>query len=99
MQTLRGYHARLGPALILLQGAGSATLEYVRGSTELVDEHGRTLTADLADGVTRRNISLPYDVPGGAAYFLHFRVRIKARQAVLRSSGHSRQSRAERADV
>jgi hypothetical protein len=86
VQSFPSDHPRLGPALVRLKRGGPATLEYVRGSTELLDEHGRTLAADLADGITQRGISLPYAVPGGTAYLLHFRVRVKARHASQPSS-------------
>jgi hypothetical protein len=68
---------RLGPALILLEHGGQATLEYVPGSTQLMEEQGNPLATDLADGVTQGGIRLPYAVPGGAAYFLSFRVRVR----------------------
>lgn len=72
-------HPQLGPALIRLQGRSRATLEYVRGSTTLLDEQGHTVVASLPDGVTTGGIALPYAVPGGTAYFLNFRVRVKPR--------------------
>jgi hypothetical protein len=71
---------RLGPALILLRQGGPAALEYVPGSTRLLDERSHVITADLPDGVTQRGVELPYAVPGGTAYFLSFRVRLKAEQ-------------------
>jgi hypothetical protein len=80
-KTYPDYHARLGPALILLKHAGPASLEYTKGSTELFDEQGRTLATDLRDGVVEGGISIPYAVPGGTAYFLKFRARIMAHPA------------------
>jgi hypothetical protein len=71
--------SQLGPALIRLQGLGRATLEYVAGSTALLDEQGHTLVASLPDGITTGGVALPYAVPGGTAYFLSFRVRVKPR--------------------
>lgn len=85
-------HPQVGPALILLKSAGSAILHYVQGSTSLLDENGHTLAANLADGVTKRGISLPFAVPGGTAYYLNFRVRIKA----SRSRPQSRPDAADR---
>jgi hypothetical protein len=73
---------RLGPALILLRQGGPAALEYVPGSTRLLDERSHVITADLPDGVMQRGVSLPYAVPGGTAYFLSFRVRVKAEQSL-----------------
>jgi len=79
-----GEEPRLGPALIFLRHAGPATLEYVPGSTELLDEQSHVITADLPDGVARGGIALPYDVPGGTAYFLSFRIQVKpGRSSVL----------------
>jgi hypothetical protein len=69
---------QLGPALILLKHGRQATLEYVPGSTQLVEEQGNPLATDLADGVTQGGIRLPYAVPGGTAYFLSFRVRVRS---------------------
>jgi hypothetical protein len=80
-ETFPDYHARLGPALILLKHAGTASLEYTKGSTELFDEQGRQLATDLRDGVVKDGISIPYAVPGGTAYFLKFRAHITARPA------------------
>jgi hypothetical protein len=80
VQSYPGDTPRLGPALILLEHRGEATLEYVPGSTQLMDEHGNPLTTDLSDGVTQGGIRLPYAVPGGTAYFLSFRVRIRSRE-------------------
>lgn len=72
---------RLGPALILLRQGGLAALEYVPGSTRLLDERSHVISADLPDGVTQRGVALPYAVPGGTAYFLGFRVRVKTEQS------------------
>lgn len=77
---------RLGPALILLRQGGPAALEYVPGSTKLLDERSHVLTANLPDGVTQRGVALPYAVPGGTAYFLSFRVRVKAEQSLKAES-------------
>lgn len=83
-----GDHPQLGPSLIRLKHASPAALEYVMGSTSLLDERRRILSTDLRDGVTRGGISLPYAVPGGSAYFLDFRVRIKGRRRqITQSSG------------
>lgn len=80
VQSYPGDTPRLGPALILLEDRGEATLEYVPGSTQLMDEQGNPLTTDLSDGVTQGGIRLPYAVPGGTAYFLSFRVRVRSRE-------------------
>lgn len=86
VQTSPGGEARLGPALILLENGGPATLRYVQGSTKLEDHEGRTLAVGLPDGMTRGWISLPYSVPGGTAYFLSFRVRVQMRRRHLSRS-------------
>lgn len=78
VQSYPGDTPRLGPALILLAHGGQARLEYVPSSTLLMDEQGNPLTTDLADGLTQGGIRLPYAVPGGTAYFLGFRVRVRA---------------------
>jgi hypothetical protein len=88
-RSLPGVRALLGPSLILLKGGASATLEYVEGSTKLFDEQGRTLAEGLSDDVTTDHILLPYSVPGGTAYYLNFRMRVKARRhnSALRFGG------------
>jgi hypothetical protein len=80
VQSSPGDEPRLGPAIVLLKDGGPAALEYVSGSTKLLDERSHVITEDLPDGVTRGGISLPYAVPGGTAYFLSFRARVKGIQ-------------------
>lgn len=77
-ESFPGAHPRLGPVLILLKGGRSAKLGYVSGSTRLVDERGRTLDAELPDGLIHGWLRLPYAVPGGTSYFLSFRVRVRS---------------------
>ena len=89
VQSFPGDTPRLGPALILLEHGGKATLEYVPGSTQLMDEQGNPLATDLSDGVTQGGIRLPYAVPGGTAYFLSFRVRVRSRERHISPSSWS----------
>lgn len=70
-------HPRLGPTLIRLGRGELGRLEYVKSSARLLDEKGHTLAAGLADDLTKGGLSIPYAVPGGAAYFLNWRFRLK----------------------
>jgi hypothetical protein len=67
--------ARFGPILIRLKGAKRAALEYVKGSTTLLDREGH-LVVTLPDGVVTRGIPIPFSIPGGYTDYLNFRVRI-----------------------
>jgi len=70
-------HPQLGPALIRIGRGESGRLEYVRSSARLLDEKGHTLAAGLADDLLKGGLSIPYAVPGGTAYFLNWRFRVK----------------------
>ena len=77
---------RLGPTLILIGRDESGRLEYVKNSARLLDEEGHTLAAGLADDLTKGGLSIPYAVPGGTAYFLNWRFRVKPGRSRTRRS-------------
>jgi len=71
-------HPRLGPTLIRIGRGQSGRLEYVKGSARLLDEKGHSLAAGLADDLIKGGLSIPYAVPGGTAYFLNWRFRVRS---------------------
>jgi hypothetical protein len=69
----------VGPMLIRLNG-GKGVLEYVVGSTRLLDAKGKVLVPRLADSIIYGGITLPLEISGGTTEFVNFRVRIRASQ-------------------
>lgn len=72
-----GLPEKLGPTLIRLNG-GKGDLEYVTGSTTLLDHKGEALVSRLADSVISGGIALPLGIPGGTTEYVNFRVRLQA---------------------
>lgn len=85
------------PVLILLEHGGPTSLEYVAGSTVLMEEDGRILGGVLPDGIVGNWISLPYEIPGGKTYYLNFELRIATgSQPQASAGGHVSRARPSR---
>jgi hypothetical protein len=68
----------LGHTLVVLQPNSGATVQYVPGSTRLLDRHGKVIVR-LPDGVTQDGIAIPYQVPPAAidVYYVNWEMRIR----------------------
>jgi hypothetical protein len=68
----------LGQMFVVLASRSRPGLEYVPGSTRLLDVHDK-LIAHLPDGVTRHEVSIPYEIPPASVdiYYVNWEMRVR----------------------